>query len=46
VNALILSAVENNIGTITLNRPEALNAFNLDLARQFLAVLAEFDRDV
>lgn len=27
------------------NRPAALNAFNLDLARQFLAVLAELERD-
>jgi len=42
---LILSRIESGVGYITLNRPKALNAFNLDLAREFLSVLADFERD-
>jgi len=44
-NTLILSSIGDNVGEITLNRPEALNAFNLDLARQLIGALAEFSRD-
>ena len=33
MNALILSSVETNVGPMTLNRPEALNAFNPDRLR-------------
>ncbi|TKJ40711.1 hypothetical protein CEE37_07030 [candidate division LCP-89 bacterium B3_LCP] len=42
---LVLSRIENQVGYISLNRPEAYNAFNLDLANQFLRVLEEFDGD-
>ena len=42
---MILSSIEDSVGTITLNRPDALNAFNLDLARQLIDALAEFSRD-
>jgi enoyl-CoA hydratase/carnithine racemase len=42
---LVLATVEGAVGTIILNRPQSLNAFNLDLAQQFLATLAAFDAD-
>ena len=42
---LVLSNVEESIGYITLNRPEHLNAFNLDLANQFLKVVNLFNND-
>jgi 2-(1,2-epoxy-1,2-dihydrophenyl)acetyl-CoA isomerase len=41
----ILARVQDNVGTIILNRPEALNTFNLDLARQLIDTLSRFDRD-
>ena len=41
----ILSSVEDNVGTITLHRPEALNAFNLDMAQEILRTLKEFSGD-
>jgi 2-(1,2-epoxy-1,2-dihydrophenyl)acetyl-CoA isomerase len=41
----ILSSIDDGVGTISLNRPDALNAFNLALARQFLATLDGFNRD-
>ncbi len=44
-DSLILSSVEDHVGTIILNRPDVLNAFNLALAGQFLATLDEFNRD-
>ncbi|UCG87749.1 MAG: enoyl-CoA hydratase/isomerase family protein [Gemmatimonadota bacterium] len=43
--SLVLSSVEDHVGTVVLNRPGLLNAFNLVLARQFLAALEEFSRD-
>lgn len=33
---LVLCQIEGSVGTISLNRPESLNAFNLDLANQFI----------
>ena len=44
-DSVIVSSIEDHVGTIVLNRPGVLNAFNLALARQFLATLDEFDRD-
>ncbi len=44
-DSVILSSIEDHVGTIALNRPDVLNAFNLALARQFLATLDEFGRD-
>jgi len=44
-DSVILSSIEDRIGTISLNRPEVLNAFNLALARRFLATLDEFGQD-
>jgi 2-(1,2-epoxy-1,2-dihydrophenyl)acetyl-CoA isomerase len=45
MSALIRSSVEDQVGTIVLNRPQSLNAFNLDLAQQFLAALEELVAD-
>ncbi len=43
--ALVLSRIESGVGHITLNRPSHLNAFNLRLAEQFLAVLDAYAED-
>jgi 2-(1,2-epoxy-1,2-dihydrophenyl)acetyl-CoA isomerase len=37
----ILAQVENGVARVTLNRPDVLNSFNLDMARAFLAALHE-----
>jgi 2-(1,2-epoxy-1,2-dihydrophenyl)acetyl-CoA isomerase len=42
---LVLSTIEDSIGTITLNRPEKMNAFSLDMALQLTNTLADFGRD-
>lgn len=42
---LVLSKKDGPVGTISLNRPDSLNAFNLDLARQFIEGIGEFGRD-
>lgn len=44
----ILSRIEKGIGYIELNRPDCLNAFNLDLAEEFIRVINAFriDSDV
>ena len=44
-DSLIIPSIANGVGTITLNRPEVFNVLNLAMARQFLHVLAQFDRD-
>ena len=41
----ILLSCEDRVATITFNRPATLNAFNLVMARRFLAVLDELNRD-
>lgn len=42
---LVVSSVADHVGTILLNRPESLNAFNLQMAKQFLGVLSAFGED-
>jgi len=42
---LVLSSAADGVGTITLNRPEALNALNQAMAEQFLRALARLERD-
>ncbi|MFA0888057.1 MAG: enoyl-CoA hydratase/isomerase family protein [Synergistales bacterium] len=41
----ILTRVEKGIGTITLNRPEAMNTFNRDLASRLSEALDSMERD-
>lgn len=43
MSEFVLVSEKDGVGTITFNRPEALNAFNLELAQSFLSVLADFD---
>lgn len=41
----ITSAVEDQIGIVTLNRPKVLNALNHELMDELVKALEEFDRD-
>lgn len=41
----VLSSAVGAVGTIALNRPDYLNAFNLDLANQFIRAIKNFDAD-
>jgi len=39
----LLMEIKDQVGTITLNRPEAYNALNLSLAREFFAAALDLD---
>ncbi len=41
----ILTAIEEPLGIITLNRPQVLNALNQDLIRELVDALEAFDQD-
>ena len=41
----ILVSRAERVGTITLNRPQALNALNSDVMREVTAAAADFDAD-
>jgi 2-(1,2-epoxy-1,2-dihydrophenyl)acetyl-CoA isomerase len=41
----VLSNVEGSVGYIRFNRPEFLNSFNLDLAKQFFRIMKAFRKD-
>jgi enoyl-CoA hydratase len=41
----IVASIRENVGWIRLNRPEVLNALNLQLISELVAVLTEMDRD-
>jgi len=42
---LILRRIHNNVGYVMLNRPEYMNAFNLELAEQFIRSMEIFRND-
>ena len=42
---VVVDTLENHIGEITLNRPESLNTFNLDLASNLSKALLRLDGD-
>jgi enoyl-CoA hydratase len=41
----ILTAVEENVGVITLNRPKVLNALNHDLMEELVTAMEGFEKD-
>src|SRR5712675_656349 len=41
----LLYAVEDGVATVTLNRPEKLNAFNTQMMKDMIAAFDETDRD-
>lgn len=41
----IVASIRENVGWIRLNRPEVLNALNLQLVSELVTVLTEMDRD-
>lgn len=41
----IKTEIQENIGILTLNRPEVLNALNREMTQEVVAGLEEFDRD-
>jgi enoyl-CoA hydratase/carnithine racemase len=41
----IVVSVEDHVATLTLNRPEAMNAFNAQLQREFIEACASFNAD-
>ncbi|MFA6033461.1 MAG: enoyl-CoA hydratase-related protein [Myxococcota bacterium] len=43
---LVLSARDGAVGYVTLNRPSAMNAFNLPLALEFIKAVEDLDSDV
>jgi len=45
VESLVLSRKDGCIGAVSLNRPDKLNAFNLDLANQFIEAVNAFGAD-
>lgn len=45
LDADVLLEIKNKVGVITLNRPKALNALNLNMIRQIYPVLKKWDVD-
>ena len=41
----VIASIQDKIGTITLNRPEANNTFNIEMATELNTALKEMDRD-
>ncbi|MBW2614658.1 MAG: enoyl-CoA hydratase/isomerase family protein, partial [Deltaproteobacteria bacterium] len=37
--------IENGVATVTLNRPEKMNAFTSTMRKELIRILAEADRD-
>ncbi|WP_422293249.1 enoyl-CoA hydratase-related protein, partial [Candidatus Binatus sp.] len=44
-NEHILKEVKDGVATVTLNRPEKLNAFSGTMAADLYASFAEYDKD-
>ena len=42
----VIVSIEDKVGTITLNRPEANNTFNIQMATELNGALKEMDSDV
>ena len=42
---MILTTVEDGVGTLTFNRPKSLNAFNNELMRQSIDAMDAFAAD-
>jgi enoyl-CoA hydratase len=42
---VVLSEIRDKVGLITINRPEALNAVNLEVMDQLISKVARFDND-
>jgi enoyl-CoA hydratase len=42
---IILSEIRGNVGLITFNRPQALNAVNLEVMEHLIAKVAQYDAD-
>jgi len=42
---VILTEIRGRVGIVTLNRPDAMNAFNSDLKREMMDALEEFDKN-
>lgn len=40
----VITSIENKVATITLNRPEANNTFNIEMAKELNAALREMDK--
>src|SRR5262245_32857456 len=41
----ILTSTDGRVGVVTLNRPDKLNALNVELMKQLVAALEAFDQD-
>ena len=42
----VLLSIEDKVGTITLNRPQYNNTFDIEMARELNKALREFDKDI
>ncbi len=42
----VLLSIEDKVGTITLNRPQYNNTFDVEMARELNKALREFDKDI
>ncbi|MEM3090086.1 MAG: enoyl-CoA hydratase-related protein, partial [Candidatus Nitrosotenuis sp.] len=43
--ALVTTSKSNGVATVKINRPDKLNAMNMDVAREIISVFKELDQD-